>query len=56
MKTIYGINFAPFAPRGALAARSAKDALRRMVEQTGANTVIFCPGAVQDGPFSETID
>lgn len=56
MKTIHGINFAPFAPRGALAARSAKDALRRMVEQTGADTVLLCPMGLQSNAHSEVVD
>lgn len=56
MEVVHGINFAPFSPRGALAGEAARAQLRRMRELTGADTVIFCPGAVQDGPFSEAID
>lgn len=56
MEPVHGINFAPFSPRGALAGEAARAQLRRMRDLTGANTVIFCPGAVQEGPFRETID
>ena len=55
MEKINGINFAPFSRRGMLATEEAFAALRQMREQTGANTVLFCPGAVQDTPYSETV-
>ena len=56
MQTVHGINFAPFSPRGALAGEAVRDELRRMRRLTGADTVIFCPGAVQATPFTENID
>lgn len=56
MKTIHGINFAPFSARGALEGDSVRAELRRMRDLTGADTVIFCPGAVQATPFSEEIN
>ena len=56
MQPVHGIKFAPFSRRGALAGDAVKDELRCMRELTGANTVIFCPGAVQATPFSEEID
>ena len=56
MQPVHGINFAPFSRRGALAGDAVKDELRCMWELTGANTVLFCPGAVQATPFSEEID
>lgn len=56
MEPVHGINFAPFSPRGALTGEAPRARLRRMRDLTGANTVIFCPGAVQDGPFCEAID
>lgn len=56
MQPVHGINFAPFSPRGALAGEAARTELRRMRELTGADTVIFCPAAVQATPFSEEMD
>ena len=56
MQQIHAINFAPFAPRGAFAGPEAAGELCRMQELTGADAVIFCPGAVQTGPFVEEID
>lgn len=56
MQQIHAINFAPFAPRGAFAGPEAASELCRMQELTGADTVIFCPGAVQAAPFVEEID
>lgn len=56
MKPIHGINFAPFAARGALEGEAIRAELRRMRDLTGADTVIFCPGAVQATPFSEEMD
>ena len=43
-------------PGGAFAGPEAAGELCRMQELTGADTVIFCPGAVQTGPFVEEID
>lgn len=56
MQKIRGINFAPFAPRGAFAPGQARSRLRQMQEATGADTVIFCPGAVQATAFTDQID
>ena len=56
MQQIHAINFAPFAPRGAFAGPEAAGELCRMQELTGADTVIFCPGAVQADPFVEELD
>lgn len=56
MEPVHGINFAPFAPRGILASASITEELYHMKDLTGANTVILCPGAVQDTPFSEEIN
>ena len=56
MQQIHAINFAPFAPRGAFAGPEAAGELCRMQALTGADAVIFCPGAVQTGPFVEEID
>ena len=56
MQTLHAINFAPFAKRGLLATGAARAELRRMQALTGANAVIFCPGAVQAGPFADAID
>lgn len=56
MQPIHAINFAPFARRGALTGETARRELARMAAQTGADTVIFCPSAIQSGPFAQTID
>lgn len=53
---IKAVNFAPFARRGALDTEAARAELARMQNATGADTVIFCPAAVQNGPFDEKID
>ena len=56
MQQIHASNCAPFAPRGAFAGPEAAGERCRMQELTGADAVIFCPGAVQTGPFVEEID
>lgn len=56
MQMVRGINFAPFSRRGALEGEAARKGLRQMQESTGADTVIFCPSAVQDTPFSQHLD
>ena len=56
MQPIHAVNFAPFSPRGAFSTPQAKAGLCAMKEQTCADTVIFCPGAVQATPFVEQID
>lgn len=56
MQTVHGINFAPFSRRGALEGEATRGELRKIQESTGADTVIFCPGAVQDTPFSQHLD
>ena len=56
MQPIHAVNFAPFSPRGAFSTPQAKAGLCTMKEQTCADTVIFCPGAVQATPFVEQID
>ena len=43
-------------PGGLFAGPEAAGELCRMQELTGADTVIFCPGAVQADPFVEEID
>lgn len=56
MKPIHAVNFAPFSHRGEFSTLQAKADLRAMKEQVCADTVIFCPGAVQATPFVEQID
>lgn len=43
-------------PGASFAGPEVAGELCRMQELTGADTVIFCPGAVQTGPFVEEID
>lgn len=56
MQKVRGINFAPFAPRGTFSTAAAQASLRQMCQTTGADTVIFCPAAVQATPFTDRID
>ncbi len=56
MQKVRGINFAPFAPKGTFAAESIQPSLRLLCQTTNADTVIFCPGAVQATAFTDHID
>ncbi len=56
MDYICGFTFAPFVPAGVLSTEKAKESLRTMAEQSGANFVIFVPAAFQDNATSEEID
>ena len=56
MDYICGFTFAPFVPAGVLSTEKAKESLRTMAEQSGANFVIFVPAAYQDNATSEEID
>jgi hypothetical protein len=56
MEFINGITFGPFARKGSFETAAAKESLLRMKERTGANFVIFAPGAVQENSHSEIID
>lgn len=56
MEYINGVTFAPFCHRGEFSRKETRLALDDMIKRTGANFVIFVPGALQDNPQSETID
>ena len=53
---IFGITFAPFAPKGSLEKACAKESLKALAERTCANTVLLAPAAVQEHAYSTTID
>ncbi len=55
IKNICGITFAPFAHYGCLSNEKAKESLRTLKNDTGANFVIFVPNGLQDTPQSEEI-
>lgn len=56
MEYIKGMNFAPFAGRGAFEREDAYRSLDRLVEDTGADFIILVPGGLQDTAQSEHID
>lgn len=56
MEHICGVTFAPFAPRGTLAAPCAAQSLRALARDTAANWVVLAPAGVQATAFTETID
>ena len=55
MDLIKGINFAPFAPRGALSTPEAAESLDALLSDMAPNTVILSPGGVQKTAHSETV-
>lgn len=56
MEFIRGVNFAPFAPRGALTTRQAQESLEALPRELAANTVFLCPCGVQRTAHSTQVD
>lgn len=52
---IHGINFAPFGKKGSLSGAAFPGELYEALSRTGADTVIFCPGALQKTAHTESI-
>ncbi len=52
---IKGVTFGYLTPRGKYATEAAKDSLRKMVEETEANTVVLAITAWQKGPHVEEV-
>lgn len=52
---ICGVTFAPFVPAGRLSKEQARESLKTMKENTGANFVILAPNGVQETAQSEEI-
>lgn len=56
MDYIKGVNFAPFASKGAFSNKESFQSLENLVMRTNANYIFFVPNGLQDTPQSIKID